>query len=518
MVKPFFDRSHFAPLTLAIVIIVMFALLVAGHSELRAARAGAEMVEPAQKQTGADTQIMTSDEQRLHFVLDVPDVMVADDGAVSVPGLQTGSATPGAPALPAYSTFVILPPGAEATVEVVANESQVHDVAYVRPAPQPAEQMLPEDVSALHALPNEPLYEPAPEFYKANADYPGILYELSEPAYYRDLRVVQLHLYPLQYNAVKGVLQQFSRMEATITFSGANFEGAAPAAGNADYLQALAPLAINYEQAHKWRGLPTNLDTSGTMLPTGQDTFKISVNEDGIYEITCRQLAEAGMDIDNSDPHTFEMLYRDQPVAFEFLGDEDDQCAPDESIRFYGWAFDGSRLERQFLTENVFWLWAGGTPTEIMTRTTESALPQATSFRESLTREPERIFTHVWTDQWENSPNEPDTWAWQRVEKAVEHWPTLEFVHEISATAPFQAGTSAVVTVEILSHTRRPDHDVGIYFNGDQAISGDHQWANPRSVNVTMTVPMTAVVDGPNDVHVVYRTPVTNTTSTDAIT
>lgn len=512
------DRRNLAHLTLATVVAFVLTLIVAGHLGLRAASASAGPGMSALEQTEASIRLLSNDDQELQFVLEVPDVSVGAEGVVSIPGLESSSAAPGAPALPAYSTFVILPPGANATVDVMVNDAQRHVVDYVRPSPQPGNQTLPEDVSSVRALPAEPLYEPSPDVYAKDTNYPGFFYELSEPMYYRDLRVAQLHLYPLQYNAVSGVLEQFSSMEATIRFHGANMEDVKPASGDSDYLEALAPLAINYEQARNWRSLPAGQDASSTVLPTGRDTYKISVDEDGIFELTCQELGDAGMVLDNTDPETFEMLYRGEPVAYEFIGNGNGQCDDDEKIRFYGWDFDGSRLERQFLTENVYWLWAGGTPAHVASRPNTTAQPLAPAFRESLTREPELIFTHVWTDRWENSPNEPDAWAWQRVVKRVSDWPNLEYVHEITAPTPLQSGSSAVVTVEILSHTKRPDHDVAIYFNGNEALSGDLQWANPRSVNVTMTVPMSEVLDGPNQVHVVYRTPVTNTNSTTAIT
>ena len=55
---------------------------------------------------------------------------------------------------------------------------------------------------------------------------------------------------------------------------------------------------------------PTTTQAAGTVLPTGIDTFKIEVNQDGIFELTYAELQAAGMDVDNVNPNTFEMMHK----------------------------------------------------------------------------------------------------------------------------------------------------------------------------------------------------------------
>jgi hypothetical protein len=209
------------------------------------------------------------------------------------------------------------------------------------------------------------------------------------------------------------------------------------------------------------------------------------------------------------DPGTLEMMYRGQPVAYDFVGNDDSNCQDSEAVRFYGWAFDGSRLERQFLTENVFWLWAGGTPQNVETTPVTTTHPSADSFRDEITREREFRFTHTLTDNWDEFPNEADAWYWEAVQGTSDS--VITRTKQITLPTPAASGPDAVITAEFLSRGNNGNtnsdvyHDVSLFLNSAEAFAGNLVWKNLRSVNVTTTVPMTALLDGPNDVHFQYE-------------
>ncbi len=462
-------------------------------------------------------RVLQSSPQELRFVLNTPAPHVDSRGSVSIEGLQAAIAEAGAPALPLFTTLLALPPEAMAEVEVSSNLPVISTaVSRVEAVARPA-LFTPQDTLQAVAGAGAPTSAvPSQEIYSRDALYPAVRYKLSEPMYYRDLRLVRLELYPLQYNPVGGVLHHAPQLEVVVRFTGTGELTGPPLAGDdGAALQAIAPMVLNFEQGQAWRGLPLPTPEAPVAVPANRETFKIAVNEDGIYELTYQDLAAAGMDVEAVNPNTFEMMYRGQPVAYQFVGNGNALFEPHEKLRFYGWQFDGSRLERQFLTENVFWLWADGAPSRLASISGSPAQPAASSFRESITREPDIAFTHVWTADWESSPNEPDAWVWERVQKQpiAADWPVLERVHEITLPVPAQPGANAMITVEILSREARSDHDVAIYLNGDDTNLGDLQWTGSRSVNVTLEAPAGLLNDGVNHVHVVYRTPVTNTAS-----
>jgi hypothetical protein len=128
------------------------------------------------------------------------------------------------------------------------------------------------------------------------------------------------------------------------------------------------------------------------------------------------------MDLASVDPHTIEMMHRGQPVAYEFVGNPDDGFQPTDRIRFFGWAFDGPRLEKQFVADNIFWLWAGGSASTIETVANEAGrdIPPTYSFQDEITREPENAFYTGQTNQWDQFDNEPDEWYWENVTQNVD--------------------------------------------------------------------------------------------------
>lgn len=498
-------------------IFVTMILSLMGLLGLRAASARSDF---AAQPSSAITRLLDSEADGLRFVLEVPIVEVDEDGSITAPGLRAAYDIPGAPELPAFSTYIALPPGAKASVEVqLGTEARQYAVGRVRPAPQAGGPPEEGAFQANNFTLQPPIYEASSSIYDRDALYPGELYRLSDPMYYRDLRLVRLDLYPLQYNPVQQTLEHAASLEVSVNFSGADWQSTQAISDDGAYLESIAPLIINFDRAREWRSLPQDHAAAVTVLPTNQDTFKIDVDEDGIYEVKYTDLLAAGMDVGPGgvDPNTFAMMYRGQPVAYEFVGNDNATFESHEKIRFYGWAFDGSRLERQFLTENVFWLWAQGAAQRVaLHQEASTANPVAATYRESITREPDTHFTHVWTDNWENSPNEPDAWIWDRVHKRTEDWPVIERVHEITLPTPAQTASMAQVTVEILSRESRSDHDVSIHLNANSTVSGTLQWTGARSVNVTVSVPVTQLLAGINQVHVLYHTPVTTSNSAPA--
>ena len=493
-----------------LILLLISALVIGAHAGLRTASARQQIQSGGPDVPAAVTRLLTSDSRHLNFILDVPYYNVDAAGAVVAPGLHLRLDEPGAPALPAFSTYIALPPGADPQVEVQTGETRVATVNNVRPVPQIRDLPPDDNVLDLVASLGEPLYERDQTIYSSTHYYPEQSYRLSAPMYFRDLRVVRLDLFPLRYNPGRQILEHTQSVEVSVRFSGADWANAQPISGQGEFLRSIAPLVLNFEQAQNWRSVPAQNMASATVLPTNHDTFKIAVDEDGVYEMTYEELQDAGMEVGSIDPATFEMMYRGEPVAYDFIGDDDPDFEEGEKIRFYGWAFDGSRLERQFLTENVFWLWANGngSPQPIGERDSNVTNPVATSFRESITREPEAYFTWVRTDDWDSFPNEPDAWYWERVRKHHTDSPTKQYTYEITLPTPVQSGPDAVATVEILNRHREPDHHVSVQVNGNSAFSGELHWQNLRSVNVSTTVPMTAFVNGTNQVQVLYHTPV----------
>lgn len=451
----------------------------------------------------------TYQEDGFQFTLQTPRLTISKDGRLFSPPLNSQTTQPGAPLLPVYTTLVALPPGAELTVQVEDEEQQVIQtpLASVRPVPQMVNVTgLAGADEPANDRPDIAEVETAdPAVYQQDALYPAGLYTLSEPMYWRDLRVARLTLYPVRYNPASGELRQSAELHVTISFSGQS-GWSRPAAG-ADWTATYSGQIINAAQAEAWRSLPAGLKGASTELPTGVDVYKIEVAQDGIYEVTYSQLAAAGMNVGSVNPHTFQMLYQGEPVAYQFIGDGDNSFEANEKIRFYGWAFDGSRHDKQFVTNNVFWLWAGGDASLISSTTNPTGYPADTSFLSSITYEPELWWFASWTDEWANFPNEPDAWYWLRMIKPASS-PAITSTVVVTLPFPATSGPQATWTAEFSSYPSpvvggiEKPHIVTVDMN-DYPAAGVGSWFGKQNVNITNAIPLANVLNGPNKFDIV---------------
>ena len=475
----------------------------------------------SQEPLAAEAPLMTNlrvlveqqSENGVSFTLETAVFHLSADNQLQIAGLDTSLQTPGAPIIPYYTTWIALPPGAEAAIQV-DTEGRLS-----RPAPASV-AVAPEPVLAYRndekdlAFPDTPDPAALAEWVKsahftAEDWYPTAVYELSDPFYYRDLRLVQVKLFPLRYHAANGQIEQITEMRVSLTFSEGDFSEKRPLPGSDPFYQTLRQNILNFDQGMAWRHLPQNLlDLPGPGLPIGVDTYKIQVDTDGIYEISGAELAAAGMNLSQVDPNTLEMMHRGQPVAYQFIGDPADGFQPDEAIRFFGAAFTGPRLETQFVHDNVYWLWPGGTPASVVQRANAAGQgqPTLTTFRSTITREPERVFNATLTDKWHTFPNEPDAWYWEEVRQGVT--PVITRNHTIHLPHPTLYGDDPTYVVELLSRDSSTAPSNRTYVVratiNNYPVESELIWQGLRNINLTGSQPITTLLNGTNDVQLVF--------------
>lgn len=482
--------------------------LISGHSLLRSGHSlpasGRSLVKnsvvPAERPPAVTAVTQTqADAAGLQFTLTTPPFQLMPAQQIAVDGLGQQINQPGAPALPYYATLIALPPAAVASVTVTAHNVQQQPVSGISPAPH-MRFARAEDIGLTAAI--QQAFIPDETIYSQDALYPSQRYSLSEPMYYRDMRLVALQLYPVQYNPVSGVLQQAQELRITVRFSGADFTNLRPApTANTHFNGGLDPLILNAEAAHTWRTLPPEvLQAATTELPLGTDTYKISLNEDGIYQVCQEELEAAGMDVASVNPADIQMLYRGEPVSYQFIGDADASFESGECVRFFGWAFAGPRTEKQFVTENIYWLWAGGNPSTITStvNSTTGTIKRSVWFTE--TREPELSFFSTWTDDWPEFDNEPDAWYWDRIGGN-----TSQATYTITVPHPDLSAPTFRYLAEFTSRANNDFPDTVAYtvttsFN-NSPTSATRGWTGRKNYNIGQTLATTYLLSQTNDVH-----------------
>ena len=462
----------------------------------------------------AYAKIEKATDLELSFSLYIPPASISASGLVEVNGLSTRTQKAGMPDLPYYSTWVAVPPEVEVSVHVETETTTKKEV------PLPI-TFTPESELAYRNDDENPLFPATPnphaiisneyEIYDSDQWFPTAVYEVSAPFYYRDLRLVEVKLFPVRYHGEIKQLEEVTEMRISVIFSGERVDELRPLSGNMDATyQALRDRIINFEQGMAWRHLPQALqDLPGPALPLGVDTYKIFVDTDGVYEISGQELADSGMDLNQVDPSTIEMMHRGQPVAYQFIGNPADGFQPTDAIRFFGSAFTGSRLETQFVSDNVYWLWAGGSPSYISERENNAGQgqPVLTTFRSTITREPENIHHSTWTNQWHTFPNEPDAWYWELI---LQNASILTRTYAITLPHPALTGSDPYYEVELLSRETNTSptnftYDVRATIN-NYPEQGRVTWQRLRNVNLTGTQPINTLLPGVNQVSLIFAT------------
>ena len=443
---------------------------------------------------------LKSGAEGVQFTLNVPEISIDANGTVTADGLTARIANVGAPALPYYSAMIALPPEADVSAEIsiVAVSNKI--VSSVAPAPDANREKL--QAGELVTSIEEDLgltFEEDAAIYGQNSSFPDVLYEISEPMYMRDLRVVQLTIYPVRYNPVANQLTHAQQIDVALSFTGADFSNARTAAwanGNAGS----ESIVLNSDDARNWHALPSNTPNAETNFPIGVETAKIEVEEDGIYEVTYADLQGLGFNVGAINPSTFEMMHNGTPVAYEFVGDTDATFESGEAVRFYGWAFDGPRHDRQFANKSVFWLWAGGTPDTIATGSNPTGNAAVASWTSTVTKEEDNLWNQTSTSQWLSAEagfdNEADAWYMSTFRVADRATPHIE---SINLPHPAASGPDANFVVELFSVGPFDNHKVHVTING--ANQQDATWDLIFSKNLSPTIPLADLSNGPNTVN-----------------
>jgi len=288
------------------------------------------------------------------------------DGYISFPDAKYLNKE-GEPALPSLLYKIGLPQDGDVEIQIIeVREEKIRDVeiepVFYTGIPEP--QVHPTD-------------KVVSEVYRENRFFPTELVQTTEPAYYRDIYVVDLRLNPLQYNPVTKELKVFRKIRIRVNFKKKPVER--PVIDDS-FEEIYKRTILNYEQCKSWRREPLR---NGTNPFSSGVWFKIEVSEEGIYRIGYDEIVAAGLDPEQFDPRTmkiytasFDLLPRDVtipsidslvevPVYVE--GEDDLSFDRNDYLIFY--AFPASHLipdtavnwfENGYALNNVYWFTFGG--------------------------------------------------------------------------------------------------------------------------------------------------------------
>lgn len=385
-----------------------------------------------------------------------------DAQGLRVPGYAADD-TPGAPALPVWSTVVELPP--DGAWQITYETAGARDLRTAAALPAVSVPQFapggPQGAAALADLPAAlPLADrPDPAIYGHDALYPTAPVTAGPVQWQRGRRLLPVRAYPFQYNPATGALRHHPDLRITITVA-----QAAPG----------APQAEAAIQANMRLNAPGQL--------------RISTDAGGLYRLTYADLLAAGVPVAATDPASLAMSHLDAPIDIEISGTEDGHLDPGDQVIFYAEPYVG-----RYMTHNVYWL-AYGAAASAPRMAARSAPrtgtePPVTAITQTLHVEYDRTYYSTYhlprtADHWFDTPLYANAAA-----------PTISVTYALALDDPLPVG-NLVLRAALHGGAARdeaPDQSVALAFNGHAA--GTFRWDGSVSHIVTATLPA-AWLDG----------------------
>lgn len=411
---------------------------------------------------------------------------INSEGYISSEQLGRRHTTAGVPDVPFFSEIVPIPEGMEPSISVVESDVAETTVEMVRPVVE----MVVQSRSAESLLTNgyERVYQADATVYGQDSYFPETSYT-TERIVIEDQPHLRITFFPIRYNPVRQQLQHVGRIDVEISLTPSR-----------DTWNGTDELSVCCN-------LPLNPKTARTELPVGATAIKIEVDEEGIYELSHSEIIALESSFNGANPNNFAMLTNGEQVAFQVIGGGDNSFDSGDKIRFFGWPYDGPRADQQYITNNVFWLWANGSGQTIATVANPSGYSQQTSFRSEITFEEDLGYTDTGTNNWRSYENEPDAWYWEKWSKG-DATPVLH-TQAVVLPNPLSSGADATIAAEIFA-TGSHSHLFELGLTGS-AASASRTYPALGSYNITATIPAADLTNGTNTVEI---TDSSNTAST----
>lgn len=449
-----------------------------------------------------ETQVIESTAQHLVLEVNAPTFTKSDLTAngVTYTRLQASGwsnmDTVGEPQLPLYGALVAVPQHAKITVRVLRDKSHQEQLAHpVLPVPTPRVSHKLEDPLPTFEGSD---YLPDAATYASAAAYPSDITFSSAPANWRSQRYIRLQVRPFQYSAATHQLTIHDRLRVEIDFGlPANAESAQLGTNVSEggFESVLKNSLLNYDSARAWR----SAQRTTTNLPAPEsaagvtDAYKISVNADGMYKITCQALQSAGVSYPNFVWSTAQLSFLGNEVAIQvYDSNANDRCDNGDYFVFFGQA-----PADYAIPYNVYWLTDNGGAGKRMSPRIIGGTTPATSYtRTQHIEHNNAYFTYApfiqnadhWIDAFLNHPGDRD---------GNGDPDSIDVSVDMSDLAP--GATNGTVRYLVQSGTENNPSAVlhsRLYSNGTDTLAYEHDWQFGGILSPT--VPITNLVSGMN--------------------
>ncbi|MBN1978812.1 MAG: hypothetical protein JW918_15550 [Anaerolineae bacterium] len=446
-------------------------------------------------------RILDSDETGITLELTTPDFQIEPIATeeitcdrLSVIDYATNDQA-GWPALPVRGAMLGIPPDADVTLTVLSVDAEVLPGSYdLCPVPSPIVETAPTGEISFggYQLIRDP------QAYGSDIFTPASSAELVETGFIRSQRVAQVRFHPFQYNPASGEVRHLERIQVRLEFNrDFSLDGAASGAiDEGAFEETLSNNLLNYDAARGWRTRTAPLDQGQQDWPLPAQTepsYKIMVDEDGIYAVSYADLQAAGIataTLDALDPRTFHVDNQGEEIAIYVSGEEDGAFDIGDYILFYG-----QKMNTRYTDVNVYWL-TWGTENGSRMATIDGTLSGTGAVPPYFLTTVHLEEDHEYTSKHTCGP-ENDHWYWDAVvayDAAASNSYTTT-LHP-ATTAPF----SATVRGLLRGYSAPSEHYTQVYLNGN--LIDDATWAVQTEYSFEAEVPQSYLFTGANTISV----------------
>ncbi len=487
-------RSQFVAALIALVLLIsttkVFPPRVSASTPLTGGHAG----------SASRVELVKSDDESIVLRLRTHGYRISEkevDGrrydVLSVEGYGSNSEL-GKPQVPAQGALIGIPLGAEFQLRVVDGKYSVLPGVYrLSPVPQPVRDdgdVFGSQGVGLDALPREvrEAFVEDETVYTTDAFYPREIAEVDSSGFIRNQRFIPVRFYPFQHNPVSGQIRFHEEIVVEIQFSYPERGSLGQAEAAGPFESVLEATLLNYESSRYWRGKGTERGKLRMTVLLDEPSYKVLVDEDGMYRLTRAELEGAGIPVGTIDPQTFKLYNQGQEVAIRVLENE----GVLDSLLFYG-----RKMTTKYTDVNVYWLTYGGESGSRMSSRSAppSGFPVRSYYTDTVHLEEDHRYqsTVPWADG-------ADHWFWERTRYPTPN-PSLTVSTTLSNTfTGVYSGTLRVSMHGYTTMSANPDHCVKTYLNSNQIdqVSWDGRVEQSREV----AFPSSLLQEGPNEIRV----------------
>jgi len=393
------------------------------------------------------------------------------------------------PRLPVTSVLFGVPAAGQVRLTLLAEESATRSSGALRLADKPVYSVVDSEGRERAALPLAEL----------EGWYPARTAELGMDGMFRSQRLVQVYLRPVRYASRQQSLQIVRKLRLRLDIESESGSAAAslarisPASAEPVAVEAqLASTLANYEESKKWRTISGDQAALAKSVQPGGEAqrLRIELGQDGVYAITGREVAGAGVSLSAISPGALSLTHRGRSVAILVEGGSDGTFDEEDRIVFIGRHNSAQTFQYSQYSDNaVYWLsWEGSVGArfaESPSSPPQNVADTLASGEFQLHLERDLIYERTLDN---NDPN-LDHWYWAPASPDYEFSLPLPVDHLIP-------GTPLDLTVNMLGLTHiyqaNPDHHVRLYLNQQQVAEA--YWDNQTAVTLQQRIEKPALL------------------------